>query len=222
MRFCREKISNRYPFSTQAQYKNEVDLDAFTKFFGPKGIADQLINRQGFSSFVDMDGDPWSWKPFDSSPGIPEKALKQLQLAAKIEQAFFDANTSQPTIQFQLIPLAFSPTVKQFILEMGGQRVIYNPNALSRANLSWPGPNPNSAASIEFAGAALKKTEAGPWAWFKLLEYYRLPNTLSKQSNSIDVTFALGNHSAHFRILTDKTPNPFSLDLTTFHCPRNL
>ncbi len=129
-----------------------------------------------------------------------------------------------PTIRFQMTPLQLGPGVSQSTISLDGQNFVYSANQAGRsADLQWTGTA--GQASVELrsqpGGSPARLSEAGPWAWFKLLDQAQIRPLGAGQ---FQVTFQSSGLQAIYQMRTlGSTSNPFSLqEMVGFQCPEQL
>ena len=198
-------------------------LTAFGQFFGPNGLMDRFF-KQSLQPYVDTSAGGWRWRgPTGPEQSIPPEALQAFQRAIVVRDAMFGPNSQAPAIRFQLVPLELSGDANQVIIRMDGQTLAYTAGQAARvADLQWTGTS--GQAQIEFlpptAGSPSQLNEAGPWAWFKLLDK---ANPQSLGSGRFRVTFQLGGRQAVYELRAASGFNPFDLpELKGFRCPEQL
>ena len=201
----------------------DAALAAFGQFFGPNGLMDRFF-KQSLQPYVDTAAGAWRWRgPTGPEQSITPEALQAFQRAVVVRDAMFGPNSQAPAIRFQLVPLELSGDANQVIIRMDGQTLAYTAGQAARvADLQWTGTS--GQAQIEFlpptAGSPSQLNEAGPWAWFKLLDK---ANPQSLGSGRFRVTFQLGGRQAVYELRAASGFNPFDLpELKGFRCPEQL
>ncbi|MBS1247701.1 MAG: icmF1, partial [Proteobacteria bacterium] len=201
----------------------DAALAAFGQFFGPNGLMDHFF-KQSLQPYVDTAAGAWRWRgPTGPEQSITPEALQAFQRAVVVRDAMFGPNSQAPAIRFQLVPLELSGDANQVIIRMDGQTLAYTAGQAARvADLQWTGTS--GQAQIEFlpptAGSPSQLNEAGPWAWFKLLDK---ANPQSLGSGRFRVTFQLGGRQAVYELRAASGFNPFDLpELKGFRCPEQL
>jgi type VI secretion system protein ImpL len=96
--FCREAISNRYPF-VRGTKREETTLHDFGNMFGPGGRLDAFFTEH-LSAIVDTSQRTWRWA--GDGIGIDASVLTQFQRAATIREAFFAGGRQGPAVLFEL------------------------------------------------------------------------------------------------------------------------
>jgi type VI secretion system protein ImpL len=220
--FCRRAIANRYPFSLGSD--GEVSLQDFGQFFGPGGKLDQFFNNN-LAEYIDTNVSPWR---VHSSVAdiihINAAALQQMQLARKIQRAFFSQGGAMPATSFDLKPVGMDPNTTHFMLNIDGQRVNYSHGPLVSETLKWPGSSAFSQVQIQFSPATSiggSRTEHGAWAWFRMLDTSSIQ--ASGGPEQFKVTFKLEDRWVTYELRARSAYNPFKLSqLRSFRCVPNL
>jgi type VI secretion system protein ImpL len=220
--FCRQSIANRYPFTQGADA--EVSLQDFGQFFGPDGKVDSFFNSY-LTQYVDTNTNPWRVQSavadiIEISPGT----LHQLQLARKIQQAFFSQGGSMPAASFDLKPVRMDPNTTHFMLSLDGQRINYSHGPLVNETLSWPSSSTFSQAQIQFSpptASGGSRTESGAWAWFRLLDKSNMKS--GQGPEEFTLTFVLEDRWVIYELHARSAFNPFNLSqLRSFRCASSL
>ena len=216
---CEKALNGRYPFNKNAQL--EVTIDDFGRFFSPNGKLDQFFQQQ-LRSLVDTTQPTWRWiAESDQANGLSNQALRQMQRAAAIREAFFQDGGDVPRVNFKIKPVYLDAKVKQFTLDLEGERFEYAFGPQITSNAQWPVPGGNSKVSIgftDFNDLKHSNSKDGPWAWFKIMDQ------ADKQRISPDrfiATFEVDGLKAKYEIRASSVINPFFMqDLEKFQCPR--
>ena len=217
--FCKEATTGKYPFARRSQ--TEIGLSDLTRLFGPNGLIDAFF-KEALAAHVDTRTRPWSLKAGGGAAdlGISPAAIKQMQFASEIRDAFFPAGP-QASVAFQVTPFALDDKADEVILEIDGQVVQFRQGRGGRpAAISWPG-------DVGFAGIQIKPavqgrenviSRNGPWAWFRLLDAAEVRRTSAADRKQ--VIFNVGGRLAVFEMQSGSVINPFALAaLTEFSCP---
>ncbi|SFU08034.1 type VI secretion system membrane subunit TssM [Sedimentitalea nanhaiensis] len=220
--FCTQALNDRYPFNRRA--RADVAMQDFAKLFAPQGLIDGFFNDQ-LLKFVDTRTRPWTWKRVnDVDLGISQAVLEQMQYAAEIRDAFFNAGPT-PAVQFQITPEALDPKAKSVSLEIDGQRVEFahrggQPNPVA---VTWPGSVGLARVSFQPDKKNIESTLSrdGPWGWFRLLDAAEVRRT--NVSDRKRVIFNVGGRIAIFQLQSGSVLNPFALPaLAKFSCPKSM
>ncbi len=220
--FCQKALGDRYPFNRRA--RADVAMQDFARLFAPQGLIDGFFNDH-LLKFVDTRTRPWTWKRInDVDLGISQAVLVQMQYAAEIRDAFFNAG-STPAVQFQITPEALDPKAKSVSLEIDGQRVAFahrggQPNPVA---VTWPGSVGLARISFQPNRKNIESTLSrdGPWGWFRLLDAAEVRRT--NVSDRKRVIFNVGGRIAIFQLQSGSVLNPFALPaLSKFSCPKSM
>lgn len=215
-------IQNRFPIYDDSP--DDIDLAAFTKFFGPSGTLTTFFN-QYLAPFANTQKSYWTWKSVEGQTiGIDRSNLDMFIRASLITQMFFPDNSQTPQAQFSLTPIAVEPSIEQFTLELGKQIANYDSNQGPQVSqLSWPTPDKLSAAIafVNTMGNTTQEHESGPWALLRILKKTNIHNV--DNSKTFQVTFDLNGNAAKYELLANNTLSPFIPNITNqFRCPPNL
>ncbi|MBK0327123.1 type VI secretion system membrane subunit TssM [Rhodobacteraceae bacterium F11138] len=220
--FCTQALNDRYPFNRRA--RADVAMQDFAKLFAPQGLIDSFFNDH-LLKFVDTRTRPWSWKRVnDVDLGISQAVLEQMQFAAEIRDAFFNAGPT-PAVQFQITPEALDPKAKSVSLEIDGQKVEFahrggQPNPVA---VTWPGSVGLARINFQPDKKNIESTLSrdGPWGWFRLLDAAEVRRT--NVSDRKRVIFNVGGRIAIFQLQSGSVLNPFALPaLVKFSCPKSM
>ena len=182
----------------------------------------RIFFQQQLKPLVDTSKKTWQWlSPGKESSSFSNTALRQMQHAAAIRDAFFQGGRQTPGVEFELKPVFLDKSVKRILLDVEGQRFEYYHGPQRFQQAQWPGPRGNKEVRIVFKVSDLTEAllrEEGPWAWFKVLDWAQ------KQVKSPDrfvATFVVGGRKAQYEIRASSVINPFIMkELREFECPR--
>ena len=215
--FYREHLATAYPFDPAS--RQDASLEDLEAFFGPQGRLQQF-DDQYLHPFIEDGG--------RSGNGIGRALLHaslqhQLQMAQRIREAFFN-NSGRMGLQFDVQPLALSSQDRNSVLNVDGQLVGYAHGPSAPSGLIWPNTLRDGVESkltlVDAGGRTRSLRYAGPWSWFRLLSQAQLNGTTA---NSVDLSFVLGESKVRYRIVADKSVNPFTQRLfKDFALPRTL
>jgi type VI secretion system protein ImpL len=220
--FCRKAVANRYPFSPTGDA--EVSLQDFGQFFGPGGKLDMFF-KSNLSAYVNTNTSPWRVEPSVSDIiRINSAALKQMELAREIQQAFFAQGGNMPSASFDLKPVGMDPNTTHFMLNIDGQRLNYSHGPLVSESLTWPSSSSFSQVQIQFSPETAmggSRTENGAWAWFRMLDTATIERGASPEQ--FKLTFTLADRWITYELRARSAYNPFNLSqLRSFECVPNL
>jgi type VI secretion system protein ImpL len=216
---CEKALKSRYPFHKDGKF--DVTIDDFGRFFAPNGKLDQFFQQQ-LKPLVNTTKNTWEWlSPGQGSSSFSNEALRQMQRARSIREAFFQAGGQVPSIQFQLKPVYLDKSVKRVLLDIGDQRFEYYHGPQRLQDAQWPDPAGSDEVRIVFKVGDMTEAilrEDGPWAWFRVLDWAQ------KKVSSPDrfiATFVVGGRTAKYEIQASSVINPFIMqDLRKFRCPQ--
>jgi type VI secretion system protein ImpL len=211
---CQEKIASRYPFAKGAD--RDVDLDDFTRMFGPNGVIDQFVGAYVLAG-ADTSQQPWKWR--DDNPlakKLTPTSLADFALAADIRAAFFGADPGAPGFSYTVTPPAAS-----------GPRLEIDATLIAAGSgpttVPWPGPAENHRTLLTLPprsnGSAPLLLQSGVWSIYRMLDGARLSN------DGAVATFSLGGQQFAYRFTGAPAAGagglkPLNLaELRAFHCP---
>jgi len=216
--FCRDAIAGRYPLVRSAA--RDVTLDDFGRFFGPGGIMDDFFAKN-LAAQVDMAGSVWKWRDSGAAPsGIGPDVLAAFQRAARVREMFFGAGGRQPSLRFELAPLAADAALTRVLLDVDGQPVLYTPGAAARPS-ALVLPSGKGGGLVRFDTTPALHSELrteGPWSWFRMIDKGVLQP--GPQGERYTLNFDLDGHKISYQLTASSVINPFRRDaLEGFRCP---
>src|SRR5690606_1494502 len=135
----RQSLAGRYPLDSGSS--RDATLEDFGNFFGVGGVMDNYF-RKYLQPYVDTSASNWRWQPGGAERlGIGSGVLQTFQRAAAIRDAFFRTGGTQPTVRFELKPVAMDAAISQFILDLDGQQMTYDHGPSRPVAMQWPSPN---------------------------------------------------------------------------------
>ena len=217
----KETLDNKYPLFKDS--KDDITLDEFNNFFGPRGLIDKFFN-QYIKPLVNTDKTNWTWKNIDGQKfNFSQDSLEIFLRAALIQKMFYSAKTTNPKLQFTLTPIDITPNTQSFSLHIDGQKITFTNEDKKSLNLIWPGPQPGSV-TITFVnnqGKYLTTSEFGPWAWFRILDKANV--TPNNNTKLFELTFDLNGNAAKYTLSTTEPVNPFIPEIiNNFRCKDQL
>lgn len=214
-------LANKYPIFKDS--KEDVSLDDFNQFFGPRGLIDSFFNRY-IKPFVNIDATNWTWKNIDEQKiNFSQNSLEVFLRAALIQKMFYALKTPNPKVQFTLTPLEMTPNTQGFTLYIEGKKIIFTNEEKKSYRLVWPGSNPElvSIDFINLQGKYFNTSQFGTWAWFRIIDQSNIiPIDGTKH---FELTFDLNGHAAKYKLSTPEAINPFIPNIINhFRCPDQL
>lgn len=219
----RKSLSGRYPLTPGSE--RDATLDDFGQFFGVGGVMDSYF-RKYLQSYVDTSSSAWRWQPGAAQKlGINVSVLRTFQRAAAIRDAFFRAGGVQPTVRFELKPVAMEASINQFLLDLDGQQVSYDHGPSRSVALQWPNPGSVGGVRLAISPPAASGhgglTLDGPWAWFRLLDQSDL--AAGEAPDRFNLRLWLDDASISYELRANSAFNPFkSRLLSGFRLPERL
>ncbi|MFJ3525616.1 type VI secretion system membrane subunit TssM [Pseudomonas sp. NPDC090203] len=219
----RQSLSGRYPLVPGSS--RDATLEDFGLFFGVGGVMDNYF-RKYLQPYVDTSSPAWRWQPGAAQKlGISSSALQTFQRAAAIRDAFFRAGGLQPTVRFELMPVAMDASITQFLLDLDGQQISYDHGPSRPTAMQWPNPGNVGVVRLStlppVASGRSGVTLDGPWAWFRLLDQSELLAGVSPDRFNLRVR--VDNVSISYELRANSAFNPFkSRVLSGFSLPERL
>jgi type VI secretion system protein ImpL len=220
--FCRGAIAGRYPIA-RASAQDALPED-FGRFFAPGGMMDEFFQKY-LLAYVDMSAPRWRWRVVNNVElGIDPEVLAQFQRAAAIRDRYFGAGGRQPSIRFDLRPVAGDAALTRVTLDVDGQALAFAPKApLAAASFQLPsGKNVNAVRFDVAPPSTAELRTAGPWAWFRMLDKAVVEPT-PQQPERYKLTFDLEGRKMIYEMVASSVDNPFRRDgIDGFRCLEGL
>jgi len=128
-----QRVINRYPITSGGE---PVDLDAFQRFFGPRGAIQEFIN-EALAPHVDFRDDGWR-EITEVAPQLNRDALTAVARARQVQEAFFASGFLQ--VQFTFEPQAYERDGTTFTLSVLGTPISYRQEDNRQTTVTWPSP----------------------------------------------------------------------------------
>ncbi|EPM6961023.1 type VI secretion system membrane subunit TssM [Vibrio alginolyticus] len=209
-------IAGRYPFEPNAS--KEVRLKDFKRFFGYGGTLDAFF-QEYLEPFVDTSKSRWR---LEKEIGVRPETLMVFQRAQRIRQSFFESDNSL-RVEFGMKPVYLDQHITRFVLELGGQDLVYKHGPARAKSLSWPAGQDQTR--IVFTPPESKReiahTYEGEWGIFKLLDQSLKARPESRKDNIVMID--LKGNKVQLELIPSSAINPFwSNEMERFRCPRTL
>ncbi|EJG0479038.1 type VI secretion system membrane subunit TssM [Vibrio alginolyticus] len=209
-------IAGRYPFEPNAS--REVRLKDFKRFFGYGGTLDAFF-QEYLEPFVDTSKSRWR---LEKEIGVRPETLMVFQRAQRIRQSFFESDNSL-RVEFGMKPVYLDQHITRFVLELGGQDLVYKHGPARAKSLSWPASQDQTR--IVFTPPESKReiahTYEGEWGIFKLLDQSLKARPESRKDNIVMID--LKGNKVQLELIPSSAINPFwSNEMERFRCPRTL
>ncbi|MDW1627277.1 type VI secretion system membrane subunit TssM [Vibrio sp. Y176] len=209
-------IAGRYPFEPNAS--REVRLKDFKRFFGYGGTLDAFF-QEYLEPFVDTSKSRWR---LEKEIGVRPETLMVFQRAQRIRQSFFESDNSL-RVEFGMRPVYLDQHITRFVLELGGQDLVYKHGPARAKSLSWPAGQDQTR--IVFTPPESKReiahTYEGEWGIFKLLDQSLKARPESRKDNIVMID--LKGNKVQLELIPSSAINPFwSNEMERFRCPRTL
>jgi type VI secretion system protein ImpL len=219
----RQSLSGRYPLAPGSA--RDATLDDFGQFFGVGGVMDSYF-RKYLQSYVDTSASSWRWQPGAAQKlGINASVLQTFQRAAAIRDAFFRSGGMQPSVRFELKPVAMDASINQFLLDLDGQQISYDHGPSRPVSMQWPNAGSIGVVRLSISPPSASGRSAvtldGPWAWFRLLEQSDLVSGGSP--DRFNLRLRVDSASISYELRANSAFNPFkSRVLSGFSLPERL
>ena len=153
-------MSAKYPLNPSAS--QEVSLADFTAFFQPGGTFSKFLDQN--KTVYDLQGGHYVQKS-----GKPDAALTALvNRAADVQRALFPAGGASPQFKFT-VRAHPQPEISSEVLTIEGQPLKVAGNQQGEKTFVWSGSGGDASLSIN--GTSFGEFQ-GPWAAFRLFDYY--------------------------------------------------
>jgi type VI secretion system protein ImpL len=191
----------------------------FADFFKENGVLDEFHNAY-VRPFVDAKGD---LRPImGRTLPISEAALKHLNLANKVKDAFFISG-EKLGIALVIEPYALDVRLKQVDLAHGDRILSYWHGPVLPSNFVWPldtGLPPEASLSItDVHGFKSSRTMRGDWALLRLLRQGRIKR---QDGNTCLVEMEESGRWAQFLVHLRSRTNPLDPASCGFSLPESL
>ncbi|MCF7543310.1 type VI secretion system membrane subunit TssM [Pseudomonas petrae] len=219
----RQSLSGRYPLAPGSA--RDATLDDFGQFFGVGGVMDNYF-RKYLQDYVDTSASSWRWQPGAAQKlGINASVLQTFQRAAAIRDAFFRSGGVQPSVRFELKPVAMDASITQFLLDLDGQQISYDHGPSRPVAMQWPNAGSIGVVRLSISPPAASGrsgiTLDGPWAWFRLLEQSDLVSAGSP--DRFNLRLRVDSASISYELRANSAFNPFkNRVLSGFSLPERL
>jgi len=219
----RQSLGGRYPMTPGSP--RDATLDDFGQFFGVGGVMDNYF-RKYLQPYVDTSAATWRWQAGAAQKlGINAGILQTFQRAAAIRDAFFRSGGVQPTVRFELKPVAMDASVTQFLLDLDGQQISYDHGPSRAVAMQWPNPGSIGVVRLSIMPPSSSGrsgiTLDGPWAWFRLLDQSDL--VAGNTPDRFNLRLRVDGASISYELRANSAFNPFkSRVLSGFSLPERL
>ena len=177
-----------YPLNSRA--RSDIPLEDFKEFFASGGHLWTFYDAH-LSEVCSESGKPKS----DSDVALSEEFLDFIAAGYRIRRALFGSG-AEPNLDFSVgvkqrpkVQGASGVYVSSATLTVGGESWTYQQGGRGTHPLSWPGPNRESGADLDFSGVTLKTDlkQSGAWGLFRLMDRA----TVRSRGNNVEATWTL-------------------------------
>ncbi len=217
---CVQAIQNKYPFCSHCStYVSTAD---FSKLFGYNGIIDNFL-KSNLADLAQTDVYPWQWKTDSKNFS---SGIKELEMASRIRDAFFQAGTQNLQLNFSVKPVFLDSSVLTEQFSTSGQSFDYAHGPERPMQFSWPNTNGSTSTTVVFntvdGGEPLRLSVQGFWSIFQLIQQSHVSTNPNTGSTSFNLSIG-GKHATFDIYPTQGGNNPFSKpSIFTFRCPSHI
>jgi len=216
------ELINRYPLVKDSYV--DANWAQFSAFFAPSGLLDQFF-RTHLAYFIDMQTQPWSLRTRDGfSLNLSNETLAQFQQIYLFREQFFPNARPTIAIPIKLIPLAFTPDITQFNLQI--DQTHYPRINEKQTELAFVWGTKGTLQLIHYDiysvnDDPVSATFRGPWALLKLIDHNYLEQRQDKKH--FELVVDLNGHGGKYELITDTDQNPFLTEKRIdVYLPKNL
>ncbi|PYE85287.1 type VI secretion system membrane subunit TssM [Phyllobacterium leguminum] len=215
-------LAPRYPFNTNA--RDEVTLQEFQQFFGPKGDFDSFFDQHLKTFINEHTGEPVVID--GQSLAVSDEFLKQVNSVRRIRDIFFDTE-GVPTLRYTVEPLSLSGKMSRAVLNIEGQLVPYSHGPTRPIGILWPNAlsSKQDMSQVSVFGTGGVSGTAGLsfqglWSSYRLFDKAQISDV---KPESVDLSFNVGGGKVKYRVRMSATENPFATrPLSTIKLPEQL
>ncbi len=172
-------IEGRYPVFRNSQ--DDIQIEHFNRFFGPKGILQNYINDYLFP-FLKTDTVRWSTQKYnDICLTIPAFVMTELERAQLIQQLFFkEKEKSYEKLMLKVLYLPPKVTLKI----QCGEKIYFIRNKDTQIEINWPLTTDRSYKDLVFTIqkegiVEYTKIFQGVWHWLRFTDQqYNMKSTI--------------------------------------------
>ena len=219
--FYQKELEERYPVSRSSTL--DASFKSFSTFFAGYGMLDQFFQIY-LSPFLELNSNAWTLKKREgSSLPLSNDSLIQLQRLYQFKEKFFPNHASELTFSIKLVPIAFTPDITQFNLQIDQKKYLELNKNNQELSLTFDGRNLQFIHYEIYTNTdtPIIKTFTGPWAFLRLLDSHYLEEQLDQKH--FDFILEDNKHGAKYEFITDVYPNPFAQEeKINFYLPKYL
>lgn len=201
-----QTIASRYPF--EPLETKEVSVTDFNHFFAKHGVLQNFISDY-LKPFIDTSTAQWKPRSLDDYQlPLSETMMSELMRANVITAMFFPRTTDHARIEFSLQKMMLDPVIEEFELSLGNEKILDTQKTDHLIHFRWP----ESGAKLlltSIEGQQYELTEAGPWAFFKMLQKINVL-TDEEDSSMLQILFEVNGNAGRYLLKTVTPLNPFT------------
>jgi type VI secretion system protein ImpL len=152
---------------------------------------------------------------------LSKKTLNYFAMAQRIQQAFFEPGSKQPSVTFTIRQETSSDGVEGSLLTMGSRQLNLIANS-SASEIRWPDEVPEIILTLlpQVSGGRNSRRFEGRWA---MMDFIKTGSSGRPNGTQLTLTHRVGPRSARFRMEFFSTAVPFLMrELDDFRCPTTL
>jgi type VI secretion system protein ImpL len=223
----RRDVSARYPFNPGGQ---DLPLAMLSQYLRPSDGLLWSFYETELKMFVSQAENRWQpAQLIGAQVNFSPQFLTFMAKAWTVRQAFYGTGGVDPSVTFDLTPTT-TPDMTESLLEIDGQRLIYQNTASVPSQFIWPGKagSPMARLSIGVTRSSERPgipTIEGEWALFRLIGRARMLTTNQATYNPIwSLTSSDGRKfDVRYTLRIRGLQNPFATDFfTNFDCPERV
>ena len=217
--YCRQTIEIAAPF---AKGGRPLSTSAFGEFFGHDGLMDRFYKDRLLD--YTLRDDQGQIIPDVNTPigaRLSKKTLNYFAMAQRIQQAFFEPGSKQPSVTFTIRQETSSDGVEGSLLTMGSRQLNLIANS-SASEIRWPDEVPEIILTLlpQVSGGRNSRRFEGRWA---MMDFIKTGSSGRPNGTQLTLTHRVGPRSARFRMEFFSTAVPFLMrELDDFRCPTTL
>jgi type VI secretion system protein ImpL len=206
-------LKQRYPFSAHSE--SDVAIADFREFFKAQGIAERFFDGY-LKPFVSGSAGQYQLRRVDGR-GLPlsREFLLQMSHVQTIRRSFFAENPNEPKVLFKLEPYSLDSSLGRANFRFGSEQMEYRHGPIVQTAFSWPAEGNEGRTSLvveELGGRKVGiEKNTGPWSLFRLLDLMSVDYHSGRDVLMLKAD--LGGLHANYLLHSQRSPNPFDIDL---------
>ncbi len=216
--FCRENITNAYPFGSSAR---SLSISNFSRFFGPGGDMDRYFSEY-LEPYVERTPEGLRYRADSPLAGrLSLRTLRQFERAEKIRQAFFAGGGTTPQVEISVAHVDGHNRIKSALLVINDMPVPTQKGDMPRT-VVWPGTGKATVLQISPAHNRESKIEFRGSSW-TFIDFLNAATSKTQRGDTLRATYTLGGRTITYDFTINAITNPFTMrELKEFECPQSL